>query len=37
MSIATITSKGWVTIPADIRKSFNLNAGDQLVFILEEG
>lgn len=32
MSEATLTSKGQVTIPADIRKSLGLNAKDLLSF-----
>lgn len=32
MSEATITSKGQVTIPADIRKTLGLNAQDKLTF-----
>jgi len=30
-----MTSKGRVTIPADIRTAFNLNAGDKLFFVPE--
>lgn len=32
MSEATVTSKGQVTIPADIRRSLGLNAQDRLSF-----
>ena len=32
MSAATLTSKGQVTLPADIRREFDLQAGDRLVF-----
>jgi AbrB family looped-hinge helix DNA binding protein len=32
MAIATITSKGQVTIPKDIREELLLNSGDQLDF-----
>jgi antitoxin PrlF len=32
MANATVTSKGQVTIPADIRRSMNLVAGQQVVF-----
>jgi AbrB family looped-hinge helix DNA binding protein len=35
MSTATITSKGQVTIPTDVRATFNLNAGDKLIFVPE--
>jgi antitoxin PrlF len=38
MSEATMTSKGQVTIPADIRKSMGLNAGERVVFTrLDDG
>ncbi|MBI4755447.1 MAG: AbrB/MazE/SpoVT family DNA-binding domain-containing protein [Betaproteobacteria bacterium] len=38
MSEATVTSKGQVTIPADIRKALGLRAGDRVVFTrLEDG
>lgn len=38
MSEATMTSKGQVTIPADIRKSMRLNAGERVVFTqLDDG
>jgi len=38
MSEATITSKGQVTIPADIRKSMGLTAGERVVFTqLDDG
>lgn len=32
MSEATMTSKGQITIPADIRKSVGLTAGERVVF-----
>jgi antitoxin PrlF len=32
MSVATVTTKGQVTIPADIRENYNISAGDKLVF-----
>lgn len=32
MSEATVTTKGQVTIPADIRKSMGLSAQDRIVF-----
>ncbi len=35
MSTATITSKGHVTIPADVRAAFNLDAGDKLLFVTQ--
>ena len=38
MSEATMTSKGQVTIPADIRESMGLNAGERVVFTrLDDG
>jgi AbrB family looped-hinge helix DNA binding protein len=33
---ATLTSKGQVTIPAEIRKTMGVRQGDQLVFVLNE-
>lgn len=33
----TITSKGQVTVPADIREKLNLQAGDRLDFEIENG
>lgn len=35
MSTATITSKGQVTIPTDVRAALHLNAGDKLIFITQ--
>jgi len=38
MSESTITSKGQVTIPADIRKALDLAAGERVVFTqLDDG
>ena len=38
MSEATLTSKGQITIPADIRKALGLSAGERVVFTqLEDG
>lgn len=34
---ATITSKGQITLPAELRKHWNLKAGDQLLFDLPKG
>ena len=36
MSIATITSKGQITIPAEVRKDLAVGTGDRLEFILVE-
>lgn len=33
MTIATLTSKGQITVPKDIRQHFNLQAGDRLEFV----
>lgn len=32
MSAATVTSKGQITIPADVREDFNIEQGHQMVF-----
>ncbi len=32
---ATITSKGQITIPAEVRKRLNLRAGDRVDFLFE--
>jgi antitoxin PrlF len=32
MPTATVTSKGQITIPIEVRKAFNLKAGDRLDF-----
>ncbi|MBF0445348.1 MAG: AbrB/MazE/SpoVT family DNA-binding domain-containing protein [Magnetococcales bacterium] len=37
MPIATLTSKGQVTIPKSIREQFNFQPGDRLEFIVEDG
>jgi len=36
MTVATLTSKGQVTIPEDIRESLRLNAGDKVEFVITE-
>ncbi len=33
MSTATLTTKGQITIPADVRRSLNVDAGDRLEFV----
>jgi AbrB family looped-hinge helix DNA binding protein len=35
--VSTISSKGQVTIPPEIRKHLNLKKRDKIVFIVEEG
>jgi AbrB family looped-hinge helix DNA binding protein len=37
MAIATLTSKGQITIPVEVRKKLRLRPGDRIDFILEEG
>ena len=38
MSEATVTSKGQITIPADIRKALGLEAGERVMFTqLDDG
>jgi len=36
MTLATLTSKGQVTIPSDVRRILHLNAGDKLDFRVGE-
>lgn len=36
MQLSTVTRKGQITLPAFIRKSWELKAGDKVVFIEEE-
>lgn len=36
MATATITSKGQVTIPKEIREILNLHSGDRLNFFIDE-
>ncbi len=35
MSTTTITTKGQITIPKDIRQALALQTGDQVIFVLE--
>ena len=37
MELAKITSKGQITIPADIRKRLRLKPGDKVLFLEDEG
>lgn len=37
MEMAKVSSKGQVNIPIAIRKHLNLNEGDKVVFIIDEG
>lgn len=37
MVTATITSKGQVTIPKEVRDSLHLQTGDKITFVLHEG
>ena len=36
MSTATVTSKGQITIPVDIRASLSLEAGDRINFVFDD-
>jgi AbrB family looped-hinge helix DNA binding protein len=36
MSIATVTSKGQVTIPKDVRDALGIKQGDRLEFVVQE-
>ena len=36
MTLATLTSKGQVTIPKSVRDSLRLHAGDKIEFIINE-
>lgn len=37
MQTSTLTVKGQVTIPAEVRRRLGLNAGDQVAFVLRDG
>ncbi|MDR1775680.1 MAG: AbrB/MazE/SpoVT family DNA-binding domain-containing protein [Actinomycetes bacterium] len=37
MEVAKITSKGQITIPIDIRRRMNLNDGDKVLFLEQDG
>jgi len=32
-----LSTKGQVTVPADVRRKFNLNVGDLILFMEEDG
>ena len=34
--ISTVTSKGQVTIPAEVRKSLGISQGDKLSFVIDD-
>lgn len=36
MSTATLTSKGQITIPSDVRRALNVEAGDRVEFVQVE-
>lgn len=36
MSTATLTSKGQITIPTDVRRALNVEAGDRVEFVQVE-
>ena len=33
MTVATVSSKGWVVIPADLRKKYGLDAGSRVMVV----
>lgn len=35
--ISTISSKGQVTVPAEVRKRLGIKQGDKLAFVIEDG
>ena len=37
MQTSTLTTKGQVTIPAELRKRLGLHPGDQVGFVVEDG
>jgi antitoxin PrlF len=37
MQTSTLTAKGQVTIPAEVRRFLNLKPGDQVAFVVEDG
>lgn len=37
MPVSTITSKGQITLPKEVREHFHLGEGDRVEFLIEEG
>jgi antitoxin PrlF len=37
MAIATVTSKGQITLPKEVREHLHLAEGDRVEFVIEEG
>ncbi len=37
MTTATVTTKGQITIPAEVRLAMNIDAGDRVEFVAMEG
>ncbi|NJN47662.1 MAG: AbrB/MazE/SpoVT family DNA-binding domain-containing protein [Candidatus Competibacteraceae bacterium] len=37
MQTSTLTAKGQVTIPVEVRRLLNLKSGDQVAFVVEDG
>jgi AbrB family looped-hinge helix DNA binding protein len=33
MAVATVSSKGWIVIPNELRKRYHLRAGDKVVLV----
>jgi AbrB family looped-hinge helix DNA binding protein len=33
MTVATVSSKGWIVIPADLRKKYGLESGKQVMVV----
>jgi AbrB family looped-hinge helix DNA binding protein len=37
MNVGSITTKGQITIPKEIRTSLDLKEGDRVIFVIEDG